>query len=165
MFRSVRNATWARTRDLVLVASLQKPLMNANAGVSSKAGSFCFILSLHIRPCFLYVYRDWSGKSVHFVWVFITWQCDRYQSLLHWAWNYNASLNAGVGYIRKNNSQFWHFLFCTHTVNISRSSWGLSLIWLAYLLNFENDWHLLSAQWPCVLIYGVFCNHYQLLGM
>ena len=52
-------------------------------------------------------------------------------------------LKAGVGYIRKNKPQFWHFLFCTQAVKISRSSWGLSLIWLANPINFENDWHLL----------------------
>ena len=31
-------------------------------------------------------------------------------------------LKAGVGYKRKNKPQFWHFLFGTQAVKISRSS-------------------------------------------
>ena len=38
-----------------------------------------------------------------------------------WA-SLTKQLKAGVGYIRKNESQFWHFLFSTQAVKISRSS-------------------------------------------
>ena len=39
-----------------------------------------------------------------------------------WPARVGASLKAGVGFIRKNKPQFWHFLFCTQTVKISGSS-------------------------------------------
>ena len=69
---------------------------------------------------------------------------------------YFPRLKAGVGYKRKNKPQFWQFLFCTQSVKISKSSWGLSLIWLACLFNYENDWQLSSARWPSGFWYGVF---------
>ena len=66
------------------------------------------------------------------------------------------ALKAGVGYIRKSKPQFWHFLFCTQAVKISRSSWGLSLMWLAYLSSFWK-WltPVISSVAMCFVLLGI----------
>ena len=49
----------------VLIAYAQKPLLDANADVSSDARCLKFGPSLHLQPCFLYLSSEGSGESVH----------------------------------------------------------------------------------------------------